>query len=264
MYGSADHYLLPFAVTLAAFVALWGLSLVRRDSSVVDFWWGPGFLAMLGVAAVGLETLDTRDAVLIGLVGAWSLRLGWVLGRRRVAEGHEDPRYTALRRAWDPGFWWKSLGIVFVLQAVIQTLVALGALSTLAAPAAPIGVLGAVGIAVALAGLALETTADAELDAFKRTARPGDLLTTGLRAHVRHPNYLGEIVFWVGIGLLGLEAGAWAGLLSALLIAVLLTTVSGAPMLDERLSETRPGYAAYRRRVPGFVPQIGGRARERQ
>src|SRR6056297_2641160 len=105
MFGTVESYLLPFAVTLAAFVALWGVSLAKRDSSVVDFWWGPGFLAMLSTAAWLKGSLDPRDLALLGLVGAWALRLGWTLGRRRVTEGHEDPRYTALRRAWDPGFW---------------------------------------------------------------------------------------------------------------------------------------------------------------
>jgi steroid 5-alpha reductase family enzyme len=257
MFGSWSDYATAFAATQAVFLALWLVSLAKRDSSVVDFWWGPGFLAQLGVAAwASGEALAARDVALIALVGAWGLRLGWTLGRRRLAEGHEDPRYAALRAAWNPGFWWKSLFLVFVLQAVVQWLIALGPLSALMAPESAIGALGALGIAVALAGFGLETVADAQLDRFKRQAPRDALCETGLRAYLRHPNYLGEIVFWIGIGLVALEAGAWAGALSPLLIAIFLTSVSGAPVLDEHLSNTRPGYAAYRARVPGFLPAL--------
>jgi steroid 5-alpha reductase family enzyme len=263
MYGSLTDYAAAFAVTQAAFLVLWLTSLLRRDASVVDFWWGPGFLAQaLTVVWLAAEPLAARDAALLGLIGLWGLRLGWTLGRRRLAEGHEDGRYQALRAAWEPGFWWKSLFIVFVLQAVVQWLVALGPLSALMAPAAPLGLLGMAGIAIALAGFGLETVADAQLDRFKRDAAPDALCDTGLRAHLRHPNYLGEIVFWIGIGLIGLEAGAWAAALSPMLIAIFLTGVSGAPILDDRLSATRPGYAAYRARVPGFLPGLRPQVRD--
>ncbi|MEO0993402.1 MAG: DUF1295 domain-containing protein [Pseudomonadota bacterium] len=263
MFGTAADFALAYGVTQAGFLTLWVVSIGKRDTSIVDFWWGPGFLAQLmAVAWMVPGDLDARGLVLLGLIGAWSLRLGFVLGRRRLLEGHEDPRYQALRAAWDPGFWWKSLGIVFVLQAVVQWMIAVGPIAGLLAPSTTFGGLGILGIAVALAGLGLETRADAELDAFKQAAKPGDLCTTGLRAHVRHPNYLGEIVFWVGIALIGLEAGAWIALVSPVLITVFLTQVSGAPMLDERLSETRAGYAAYRARVPGFLPALRPQMRD--
>lgn len=244
-----------FGVTLSVFVALWGLSLAWRDSSVVDFWWGPGFLAQGVVAALLMPgELGDRGVVILGLVAVWSLRLGWVLGRRRLREGHEDPRYAALRAAWDPGFWWKSLGLVFVLQAVLQATIAAGPIAGVLAEDQTLGGLAALGATVAIAGLALETMADAQLDRFKRTARSDALCDSGLRAHVRHPNYLGEIVFWCGLGLICLEGGALLGLVAPALVTLLLVKVSGAPMLDEHLAATRPGYAAYRARVPGFLP----------
>ena len=257
---AADYtiYLWAFLATQGAFLALWLVSLRLTDSSVVDFWWGPGFLAQLLVAAwLDPEPLAPRGMLLVGLVGIWAIRLGVVLGRRRIAEGHEDPRYQALRAAWEPGYWWKSLFLVFVLQAVIQWVIALGPLAGLLAGTAELGPLALAGTVVALAGFGLEAKADAELDAFKRHAPPGALCQTGLRARVRYPNYLGEIVFWAGIALVVLDGGVWLGLLSPVLITLLLTRLSGAPMLDERLGETRPDYAEYKARVPGFIPRLG-------
>ena len=68
------------------------------------------------------------------------------------------------------------------------------------------------------------------------------------------------MAFWAGLALVVVEAGAWLGLISPILLAALLIWVSGATLIDERLSATRAGYADYRARVPGFIPRLGGGA----
>ncbi len=152
-------------------------------------------------------------------------------------------------------FRWKSLFIVFLLQAFLQWIIALAPIAGALAPAAPLGALGLAGAALALAGLALETRADWELDRFKRAAPPGALLTTGLRAHVRHPNYLGEMGVWWGIWLIAAEAGAWWSVISPLLLSFLLVKVSGAPATGEHLARSKPGYAEWAATTPAFLPR---------
>jgi len=235
---------------------LWPLSLLRRDASVVDFWWGPGMAVMAAIAwlqAGGPAGAHALTAA--ALVIAWGLRLGTALGARRLREPHEDPRYVELRRAWDPGFWWKSLFVVFALQAVLQGLVVLAALGAILAPAGPAGPLLAVGALAAAVGLATEASADRQLDRFKAGAAPGALCTDGLRAYVRFPHYAGEILFWTGVALVALDAGVWWAPASAALLAALIVKVSGAPMLEEHLERTRPAYAAWAESTPPFVPR---------
>lgn len=249
-----EIFLVPLGVALIGFLAIWPVSVLRQDVSLVDLAWGPGFLVQLCVAALVAGSLDVRGQILLLVVGLWSLRLAWTLGGRRIREGREDPRYVSIRESWGPPFWWKSIFIVFVLQAFLQWLIVLGPIAGIAADREALGGLVWIGVAVALGGLWLETLADRQLDAFKRTAPEGALMTTELRAYMRHPNYTGEIIFWSGVALILVDGGVWLGLLSPVLITVFLTKVSGAPLLDERLSETRPDYAAYRARVPGFIP----------
>lgn len=251
--------LIPLAVALVLFAALWPLSVWKRDASLVDFLWAPGFAVQIGLAAWLAGSVGDRGLVILGLVGVWCARLSVVMIGRRLREGHEDPRYTTLRDSWGEGFWWKSFFIVFVLQAVIQWIISVGPIMGLLAVSEPVGPLALAGIMIALAGIVIETIADRQLDQFKRSARPGALLTTGLRAHVRYPNYSGEILFWLGLGLVCVEAGSPMGLVSAVLIAGLLAKVSGAPMLEERLEATRPEFDAYRERVPAFVPTLSRR-----
>lgn len=253
----SDHLVifgLPLVIALASFTALWPLSLRWQDVSIVDIAWGPGFVGQLSVALVVLGTTGSHGWVVLGLVATWSLRLTVVLLRRRSRHGGEDARYRTIRESWGPSFWWKSLFIVFVLQALVQWMIVIGPIAILLEESRLVGVLSWIGTVIALSGLVLETVADHQLDDFKRTASPGDLCTNGLRAYVRHPNYLGEMVFWSGVALIAIDAAAWLGLISPLLLFVFLTRISGAPLIDERLEATRPAYAAYRARVPGFVP----------
>lgn len=256
------EFWLPLLCSLAMFAALWPVSVCLTDVSVADFMWGPGFAFQIGVALVVAGEDGARALLIFALVAVWSVRMGWVLIRRRFREGREDPRYAGIRRSWGEGFWWKSLVIVFMLQAFVQWTITSGAIAGAIADDQLPGWLAGLGAAIALAGFALEAIADWQLDRFRRRHGRGGLLTAGLRAHVRHPNYTGEIVFWLGIALIGIEAGAWLAALSPVVVAVLLARVSGAPVLNERLSATRRGYCEYRRRTPAFVPFLGfGRSR---
>lgn len=253
-------YLYALALSGAVFLALWPVSLALRDVGVVDAWWGPGF----GAAAVVVWWVaggpdGGRALLLLSLILIWSLRLGFVMVRRWFSHAEEDRRYRLIRRGWGAAFWWKSLFIVFVLQGVMQWLVALGPLSGIVAAPAPLGAIAFTGLAIAMVGLALETIADAQLDRFKRTAPEGALMTTGLRAHVRHPNYSGEILFWWGVWLIAAPVAPIWAILSPVLLTVLLTKVSGAPMLAETLGKSRADFAGYAERTPAFIPNVSRR-----
>lgn len=251
----AEAVLEAWVIGLAGFLLLWPISLMRRDTSIVDFWWGPGFgaIAIYAWVVAGMPTHE-RAVLILGLVVLWSARLGLQLGRRRLREGEEDPRYQEIRAAWDPGFWWKSLFIVFVSQAILQFLVAAGPLSGAFAEAQPLAILGVAGLVLALAGLVIETVSDVQLDRFRRTTPHGGLLETGLRRYVRFPSYTGEMMIWWGLAAIAFEAGVYWAPLSAALLTFLLLRLSGVSVLDDRLERTRPGYAAYRARVPALFP----------
>lgn len=243
-----------FGVSAAGFAILWPLSVLRRDASLADLWWGPGFAAFAWTAfAAAGGRIGPHGALALTLVTLWALRIGWTLTARRLRAGGEDARYVALRRARGTGWWWKSLFHIFALQAVIQGLLAAPLAALMLAPPAAPGPLLAIGALAALAGLALETAADRQLDRWQ-AARPGTLCTGGLRSIVRHPNYVGEILFWTGIAAIGLEAGALWAPATPLALTLLLVFVSGRPMVEERLSR-HPGWAAYAARTPAFLPR---------
>ncbi|MEM9047854.1 MAG: DUF1295 domain-containing protein [Pseudomonadota bacterium] len=252
----AVEYATILAWSLGGFLILWPISLLRRDASVVDFWWGPGQGVVAAAAWLSAGMPGGLGGLIFGCVALWAVRLGLQLGRRRVLEGQEDPRYTALRRHWNPGFWWKSLFIVFLLQCLLQCLIALGPIAAIRAGDGQIGLLAAIGFCAWLVGMGLEIVADIQLDLFRRRHGHGALLTAGLRGVVRYPHYLGEVLVWWGVSLMAVAAGIWWAPLGAGLVTLLIWKVSGVPFLDAHMSETRAAFMAYARRVPALLPKL--------
>ena len=229
-------------VTLAIALATWAVSIVKRDVSIVDSVWAPMILAS-GVVQGG-------EPWLLALAALWALRLTGYITWRNWGEP-EDRRYQAIRARNEPGFAWKSLYLVFGLQALLAWIVSV----PLATPAVPLGWLGAAGAALAVFGVCFEALADWQVARWRavRGAQRG-VLDEGLWRYSRHPNYFGEFCVWWGFGLVALGAGAWWALVSPLLMTFLLLKVSGVALLEKDLSARKPAYADYVRRTNAFFP----------
>jgi steroid 5-alpha reductase family enzyme len=165
-----------------------------------------------------------------------------------------------MREKGGPSWPLHSLLWVFMLQAIVMWLVAapLHAAFALTDGTAELflPVLVPIGALVFAVGFVIETVADNAIARFRDDeANRGKLLTTGLFAWSRHPNYFGEATLWWGIGLVALGiSGSWMALAGPLLLHLLLVKVSGVPILGAYLS-TRPGYAEYAARTSAFVPR---------
>jgi steroid 5-alpha reductase family enzyme len=246
-------YLLGLGVQLAAAAATWLLSVVRRDVSIVDSLWGVLFVLAALAYAWPLDALDTRATLALALVALWALRLTVHITWRNHGAG-EDHRYREIRRRNEPNFAFKSLYLVFGLQAVLAWIVSAPFLATARGEAA-LGPLDALGIVLVVGGWGMESIADWQLERFKRDAsNRGRVLDRGLWRYSRHPNYFGECCIWWGFACLAFGAGAWWTIVSPLLMTWLLLRVSGVALLEKTIGERRPGYADYVRRTSAFVP----------
>jgi steroid 5-alpha reductase family enzyme len=251
--------ILPIAASLAAPVALacvtWALSVHLRDVSIVDIAWG--LLVLSPAVVIAALRAGPRAPTVLLLAAAWALRLGGYIAWRHRGQP-EDRRYQEIRRRNEPHFAWKSLYLVFALQAVLAWIVSAPIAAAAASPAAWTA-LDEVGIAVVTFGLLFETIADAQLARFRRqresgTGRGKRIMDTGLWRYSRHPNYFGECCLWWGFWLVALAAGAGWTIVSPLLMTVLLLRVSGVTLLEKHLASDRPGYDAYVRRTSAFIP----------
>ena len=244
-------------------VLLWLISLAVRDASIVDIFWGPGFVlvAWAVFAWVGAHDLpaggEARRWLLVSLVTVWGLRLGGYLAYRNLGKA-EDYRYVAMREKAGDRFWIISLFKVFLLQAFFLWVVSLPVQAG-QLPSAPggLGPLAIIGAAVWAVGLFFEAVGDAQLTRFKADpANKGRVMDRGLWRYTRHPNYFGDFMVWWGIYLVALEGhGTWWSFVGPLLISFLLLRVSGVAMLEKTIGTRRPGYEEYVRRTSAFFPR---------
>lgn len=245
------------AAALLLMGVIWLWSLKRRDVSMVDAFWAPGFALMAWTSLLMAGVVSPLALLLAGLTSLWAIRLGTYLFSRWRAHAEEDRRYAAMRRKHGSAFARVSLMTVFALQGVLIWLISLPLqLTLLTAPAPELSWLAALGTLVFLLGFSLEAAADAQLRAFKSDpAKEGKVMDQGLWAWSRHPNYFGNAVLWWGLFIVAAEAEAarWA-FFAPLLMTFLLLRVSGVSLLEKTIGKRRPAYAAYQRRVNAFVP----------
>ena len=231
----------------------WLVSLPRRDVSIVDSLWAV-MIALGGWAyALGVGQAGPREALVLGLASLWALRLSGHIAWRNRGHG-EDRRYQAIRARNQPHFAFKSLYLVFGLQAVLAWIVAWPLMAALAGDA-PLGWLDGLGAALWLFGIAYEAVADRQLARFKAdAANAGRVMDRGLWRYSRHPNYFGECCVWWGAWLVALAAGGAWSVVSPLLMTVLLLKVSGVALLERDIGERRPAYRDYMARTSAFLP----------
>ncbi|RIL04530.1 MAG: hypothetical protein DCC71_13765 [Proteobacteria bacterium] len=238
-------------------LALWLVSLVRRDASIVDLWWGPGFALLAAVAHALSPAPGARGALLVALTALWGLRLGIHLAWRNAGRG-EDPRYAAMRRRHGARFAEVSLATVFGLQAVLQWLVSLPVqIAQLLPGAAPLGALDALGVLLFATGLFFEAVGDWQLARFKADpANAGRVMDRGLWRYTRHPNYFGDALVWWGLfAIAAATPWGWLTIASPALMTFLLLRVSGVALLERSLHHTRPDYARYVATTSAFFPR---------
>ena len=235
-------------------VAWWLLSVALSDVGVVDISWGLMYVVAAGVGLGLSEQVGPRAYLIATITALWGLRLGVYLAKRNL--GHEeDRRYASIRARNNPGFWWKSLFMVFVLQAGIAWIISLPIQVTITAESSPINWLDYVGLALWAVGLFFEAVGDWQLARFKADpAQQGQVMDRGLWRYTRHPNYFGDFCVWWGIYLISASAGGLWTVVSPVLMSVLLLRVSGVTMLEKDIAERRPGYSDYIKRTNAFFP----------
>ncbi len=205
----------------------------------------------------------TRAVLLVTCAVLWGLRLtsNWV--RDWPGLRHEDWRYANMR-ASSPLPWplTSLLGVhVFPTLQVFVGCIALW--PALGASHSAVGVLDVLACLVMLAGAALEYVADEQMRRFRRVKQPGQIMQSGLWSRCRHPNYLGEITFWIGVWIAALAAAPswwWTVVGPVAMLAMFLG--ASIPMLDGRSIESRPGYDEIVATLPALLP-LGPRRRSK-
>ncbi len=233
---------------------LWMVSLMLRNASIIDMFWGLGFVAVACVSGWLGEQSSPRSILLIWMVTIWGIRLSGYLVWRNAGHG-EDYRYAAMRERHGRRFPWVSLFTVFGLQGLLVWFIGLPV---------QVGIHHAgtwhswrmLGVAVWMTGLFFEAVGDFQLARFKANrANQGRVMDRGLWRYTRHPNYFGDFLVWWGIFLVAAELHSWWWTIAGpLLMSFLLLRVSGVRLLESSLQNRVDGYDRYVRVTSPFFP----------
>jgi len=250
-----EQYIIALLVILGLMTALWLVSLLMKNSSIVDIFWGMGFVIVNWVFfALAPEGFLLRKWLIGMLVSIWGLRLTFHILRRNWGKP-EDFRYQNWRKEAGVRWWWQSFFQVFLLQGILLWIISAPLLAAQRADLpARFSLLDMLGLALWLIGFFFEAAGDLQLARFKADpANRGKVMTGGVWRYTRHPNYFGDSAQWWGYYLIAASAGGWWTIFSPILMTLLLLRVSGVALL-ERTLETRPGYKEYIERTSAFIP----------
>jgi steroid 5-alpha reductase family enzyme len=256
------------AIIFFLVLILWLLSLVFKNASIIDIFWGAGFVIIVwyaniqqGVAFPSISASGGANSVYHGwlltfLVSIWGLRLSFHIHQRNHGKP-EDYRYAAWRKKYRERWWWLSFFKVFLVQGVLLWVIAAPVIAGQYPRFSSYShVLDALGVIVWLIGFTFEALGDWQLAQFKKdTANASKVMTTGVWQYTRHPNYFGDAAQWWGFYMIAAAAGAWWTIFSPILMTFLLMLVSGVPLL-EKIMRRRPGYPEYAARTNAFFPWL--------
>lgn len=242
---------LAFVIQWVAFIP----AFVFRTEKFYDLTGSITYLTVVVVALLLSPAIDTRSLLLAGMVAIWAVRLGSFLFMRIRAAG-EDRRFREIKQSfarflmtWTLQGLWVAFSLSSALAAITSTI------------RKELDVFAMIGFLVWLFGFGIEVIADSQKSAFNaNSANKDKFIRSGLWSWSRHPNYFGEIVLWIGVMIIAmpiLQGWQWATLISPIFIIILLTRISGVPMLEKRADEKwggQPEYEAYKANTSVLIP----------
>ena len=253
------HPILIAAVAdLAATAVVFAFSRLHDNSSVYDPYWSvaPIVIALFWASEAPGAGDGLRRAWVLAIVCAWGTRLTANQLLRWRGLGDEDFRYAELRARSGRAYWVVSLLGIHLAPTAWVFLGLLSVFPALAGPARPWSALDGVAVAVTGGAVLLEAAADLQLHRFVRARRdPAAVLDAGVWALCRHPNYLGEVLFWWGLWLSGVAAApGWSWTAAGPLAIALLFVLVSVPWMDRRMAARHPAYLERLRTTPALVP----------
>ena len=248
-------YVQGLLLILGMMSTLWIVSVALKNVSIVDLFWGLGFVAVNTFYYINTN-LTPAKMILLVLVSLWGLRLSIYLAWRNIGKG-EDFRYKEFRKKYgEKNYWWISFFQTFLLQGMLMwiismTLYGVNQHST----SQELSIIDYAGVLVWIIGFIFEAAGDMQLARFKKNpANKGKVLNTGFWHYTRHPNYFGDSAVWWGYALLCLSSGSYSLVAGSVIMTLLIIKVSGVALLEKSLKVQKPEYAEYIRKTSSFLP----------
>jgi len=248
-------YIQALTLIMIMMTILWIVSIMIKNVSIVDLFWGMGFVMVNTFYFFETATIHPVKLILLAMVTIWGGRLSLYLAWRNLGKG-EDFRYQEFRKKYgDKRYRWLSFFQTFMLQGVLMWLISTPLLGINIYADNSLHALDYIGITVWIIGFIFEAGGDYQLAKFKKNeANKGKVLNTGLWRYTRHPNYFGDSAVWWGYGLLCLSAGNYWLVSGSIIMTLMIIKVSGVALLEKTIKDRKPEYNDYIRKTSSFIP----------
>jgi steroid 5-alpha reductase family enzyme len=244
-------FTIAFIIQWIAFIPAY----LKQTETFYDLTGSLTYLTIIIVAVLLSSPIDARSLLILTLVTIWAVRLGSFL-YMRIQKAGEDRRFTEIKPSfprflltWTLQGLWVSLTLAAALAAITST------------RRVEFGTIAIVGLIIWIMGFVIEVIADRQKSQFRADPNnAGKFVSSGLWAWSRHPNYFGEIVLWIGVAIIAmpvLSGWQWVTMISPIFVILLITQVSGVPMLEKSADKKwggQPEYEAYKASTPVLIP----------
>ncbi len=261
-FYETNSLLIPYLVTLGFFAILFIIAQVINDNSIVDMFWGAGFVIGSITTLLITPSPSILSYVITAFIFIWGVRLSYRIIKRNWGKP-EDFRYQNWRKEWGNHEVIMAFFRVFMIQAIINFIVGSASYVAIRFNTFDLNeprhiIVASFGLLIALIGLIFEVVGDEQL---RRHIAKGDkkLMKTGLWRITRHPNYFGEIMIWAGLYMTGMisiltVSTLYYGLLiaSPIVMSLVLIKIS-TPLLENHMSKY-DGWDTYIKETPMIFP----------
>ncbi|MBE0667827.1 MAG: DUF1295 domain-containing protein [Bacteroidales bacterium] len=249
-------WLQALVVIMIMMTALWIISVIIKNVSIVDLFWGFGFVLTGWYYFFNTEGYEISKLILMTMVTLWGLRLSGYLTWRNAGKG-EDFRYRQFRESYGvKRYWWVSFFQTFLLQGMLMWIISVSLLGAqFYSVNSSLGIVDYLGIALWVTGVIFEAGGDIQLARFRADpSNRGKVLNTGLWRYTRHPNYFGDSAVWWGYGFICLAAGSYLPVVGSVIMTALIIRISGVALLEKSLVLKKPQYKEYIETTSAFLP----------
>ena len=256
-YGN-NVILYAFILNVLATVTIFLISMLVNNSSVYDPYWSlapPAIFLYWIFAGNPVEGNIIRQGLIISLVLFWSVRLTWNWIRRWNGLIDEDWRYRNFRKIYPSSYWFVSFIGIHLFPTLVVIIACISVYPALMIISSPLNIVDLIAGVITLTGIIIETISDQQLRKHLRKGREEPFLSEGLWKYSRHPNYFGEVLFWIGLFVFSLSSDTFIWwIFPGPVVILLLFLFISVPMTDKRMLQRRRGYREYYKRTSGLIP----------
>ena len=252
--GVSLVYIMTIIVVLIQIIFYFHSYLFKTEL-LFDFIGSISFISLMAIGLIFTASLDFNKVLISLLLFLWTSRLGLFLLIRRI-KAKKDVRLQKYLETPSKLFVLWNMQAIWVILSSLPIIAVLTSEST-----NTFGLIEWGGFLVWLVGFLIQILADNQKRNFKIN-NPSRFINTGLWAYSRHPNYLGEILIWLGFTIISiryLNGASLVALISPIFVFILLRFISGVPQLESIASErwgNDEKYQYYKSKVGLLFPKL--------